>query len=94
MPGTTGIEPHPAEACALVPDPGSCAAAFERYFFNPATRRCEVFIYGGCDGEVPNCLPVTAGWNYLVRLYRPRAEVLRGEWEFPEPVPVDGGAAT
>ncbi|WP_372013836.1 DUF1254 domain-containing protein [Pseudoxanthomonas sp. 10H] len=41
--------------------------------------------FGGCDGKVPNCLPVTPGWNYLVRLYRPRAEILDGTWKFPEP---------
>lgn len=40
--------------------------------------------FGGCDGVVPNCLPVTKGWNYLVRLYRPRAEILDGSWTFPE----------
>jgi len=44
--------------------------------------------FGGCDGKVPNCLPTTAGWNYLVRLYRPRAEILNGKWTFPEAQPV------
>ncbi len=44
--------------------------------------------FGGCDGQVPNCLPTTAGWNYLVRLYRPRAELLSGKWTFPEAQPV------
>jgi len=44
--------------------------------------------FGGCDGKVPNCLPIMAGWNYTVRLYRPRAEVLNGKWKFPEPKPV------
>jgi len=43
--------------------------------------------FGGCDGQVPNCLPITPGWNYLVRLYRPRAEILDGKWKFPEAVP-------
>jgi hypothetical protein len=43
--------------------------------------------FGGCDGQVPNCLPITPGWNYLVRLYRPRAEILNGTWKFPEAVP-------
>lgn len=43
--------------------------------------------FGGCEGSVPNCLPVTPGWNYLVRLYRPRAEILEGEWKFPEATP-------
>jgi hypothetical protein len=43
--------------------------------------------FGGCDGNVPNCLPITKGWNYTVRLYRPRAEILNGKWKFPEPQP-------
>ena len=28
--------------------------------------------FGGCEGGVPNCLPIVKGWNYMVRLYRPR----------------------
>jgi len=45
--------------------------------------------FGGCEGGMPNCLPIMDGWNYMVRLYRPRAEVLDGSWTFPaaEPVP-------
>ena len=38
--------------------------------------------FGGCETDVPNCLPVNPGWNYLVRLYRPRPQVLNGEWSF------------
>jgi hypothetical protein len=44
--------------------------------------------FGGCDGKIPNCLPITKGWNYTVRLYRPRPEILNGKWKFPEPQPV------
>ena len=44
--------------------------------------------FGGCDGKIPNCLPITKGWNYTVRLYRPRPEILSGKWKFPEPQPV------
>ena len=44
--------------------------------------------FGGCDGSVANCLPVTPGWNYLVRLYRPRPQILDGSWTFPEARPV------
>ncbi len=40
--------------------------------------------FGGCDGKIPNCLPTMPGWNYMVRLYRPRAEALKGTWKFPE----------
>jgi hypothetical protein len=43
--------------------------------------------FGGCDGKIPNCLPIMAGWNYTVRLYRPRAEILDGKWTFPEAQP-------
>jgi len=28
------------------------------------------------------------GWNYTVRLYRPRKEILDGTWRFPEAQPV------
>lgn len=44
--------------------------------------------FGGCDGKIANCLPIMKGWNYTVRLYRPRAEILDGTWKFPEPQPV------
>ena len=43
---------------------------------------------GGCDGKVPNCLPTTQGWNYTVRLFLPRREILDGTWTFPEAQPV------
>ena len=41
--------------------------------------------FGGCDGKISNCLPIMKGWNYTVRLYRPREEILDGAWTFPEP---------
>jgi hypothetical protein len=43
--------------------------------------------FGGCDGKVVNCLPIMPGWNYWVRLYRPRAEIVSGTWKFPEAKP-------
>lgn len=50
--------------------------------------------FGGCDGKIPNCLPITKGWNYTVRLYRPRVELLNGKWKFPEPQPVSTVGST
>ena len=44
--------------------------------------------FGGCDGEIPNCLPIMKGWNYTVRLFRPQSEILDGIWIFPEAQPV------
>jgi hypothetical protein len=43
--------------------------------------------FGGCDGKIPNCLPIINGWNYVVRLYRPRADILNGTSKFPEAQP-------
>ena len=45
--------------------------------------------FGGCDGKIPNCLPIMAGWNYMVRLYRPRGQILDGAWKFPEAGPAN-----
>jgi len=44
--------------------------------------------FGGDAGAAPNILPITPGWNYMVRLYRPRSEILEGSWQFPEAMPV------
>ena len=33
-------------------------------------------------------LPITPGWNYAVRLYRPRAQIVNGTWRhFPSQCP-------
>ena len=45
--------------------------------------------FGGCDGRAPNCLPIMQGWNYMVRLYRPRPEIVDGNWRFPEAQPIE-----
>jgi len=39
--------------------------------------------FGGCTNNTANCLPIMKGWNYTVRLYRPRTEILSREWKFP-----------
>jgi hypothetical protein len=43
---------------------------------------------GGCKDKRVNCLPLTEGWNYVVRMYQPRKEILDGKWVFPKPGPV------
>jgi hypothetical protein len=45
--------------------------------------------FGSVASSSPNHLPITPGWNYIVRLYRPRKEVLNGAWKFPEARPVE-----
>ncbi len=61
------------------------------YTFNSITAKKEedgsIIIQFGGDGKASNYLPITKGWNYTVRLYRPRKEILNGTWKFPEPQP-------
>jgi len=59
------------------------------YSVNSVTAKPEpdgsaVVQFGGCDGKTANCLPTPPDWSYMVRLYRPRPEVLTGAWAFPE----------
>jgi len=42
-----------------------------------------VTVHFGGDDDRPNLIPIVDGWNYTVRLYRPRQEVLDGSWTFP-----------
>lgn len=46
-----------------------------------------VTVHFGGDPAQPNYLRIMPGWNYTVRLYRPRAEILDGKWMFPEATP-------
>ena len=46
-----------------------------------------VTVHFGGDPTQPNYLRIMPGWNYTVRLYRPRQEVLDGKWTFPEAKP-------
>jgi hypothetical protein len=45
--------------------------------------------FGGCDDGRVNCIPITPGWNYAIRMYQPRKEILDGSWTFPKIVPVE-----
>ncbi|KAJ7305057.1 hypothetical protein JRQ81_010855 [Phrynocephalus forsythii] len=44
------------DKCNLPLEIGRCKAAFERYYYDTVTRRCEPFIYGGCGGNANNFL--------------------------------------
>jgi hypothetical protein len=66
-------------------------------FFDPAAEQAcslndltgerdadgRITVRFGPDANGPNRLMIGEGWNYLVRLYRPRPEVLDGTWTFP-----------
>lgn len=60
------------------------------YSFNGTTAEpnddgSRTINFGDCDDGRVNCLPIADGWNYVVRLYQPRDEILNGDWAFPKP---------
>jgi hypothetical protein len=65
----------------------------ESYSINNITAKPNVdgsfnIRFGGCAKGTANCLVIPSGWNYVVRLYRPRQEIIDGNWKFPEPRPI------
>jgi hypothetical protein len=65
---------------------------YNAYSFNNVTAKKNkdgsITIHFGGDPMADNFLPIVPGWNYIVRLYRPRQEILDGSWTFPAPEPV------
>ena len=47
-----------------------------------------VTIHFGGDLKTMNYLPIMKCWNYVLRLYRPRPEVMDGTWIVPEAIEV------
>lgn len=45
--------------------------------------------FGDFGPDVPNVIPTPEGWNFLVRLYRPRPEIDDGTWKVPALVRAD-----
>jgi hypothetical protein len=68
----------------LVANPQN-AYSLNNLIAKPADDGSFAIQFGGCDATILNCLPVPSAWNYLVRLYRPKPEILTGAWTFPEP---------
>ena len=45
-------------------------------------------VHFGGDPKSSNYLYIMEGWNYVVRMYQPRKEILDGKWVFPGVKPV------
>ncbi|XP_067847350.1 kunitz-type protease inhibitor 1-like [Heptranchias perlo] len=43
--------PKEKARCVYPPVTGRCRADFSRFYYNPFTKSCERFTYGGCDGN-------------------------------------------
>lgn len=40
--------------CMEPPSVGPCKAAFPRWYYNKSKKKCQEFLYGGCDGNANN----------------------------------------
>ncbi|XP_078124189.1 tissue factor pathway inhibitor 2 [Sander vitreus] len=49
-----GLALSPKGVCLLQVDEGPCRAQIERYHYNTITQKCEIFYYGGCQGNANN----------------------------------------
>ena len=61
---------------------------YEAYSVNNLTAEKSpdgsVTINFGGSPQARNFLPITEGWNYVVRMYRPRLDIVEGRWTFPQ----------
>lgn len=42
------------DVCVLEQDSGPCFGNFPRFYYDPASKNCEQFTYGGCKGNENN----------------------------------------
>ena len=63
----------------------------DAYSYNNVTAKKNadgsITIHFGGDPGAVNHLPITPGWNYVVRMYQPRQEIIDGSWTFPKAQP-------
>lgn len=61
------------------------------YSDRTATRNADgsITLHFGGDPASLYYTPLPAGWNYVIRLYRPRQELLDGRWVFPGVRPIE-----
>lgn len=67
--------------------------ALSAYSFNSITAQRNgdgtVTIHFGGSPQAPNYLPITEGWNYIVRCYLPGWQIIEGNWTPPAPQVVE-----
>jgi hypothetical protein len=61
------------------------------YSYNNVTAKKNadgsITINFGVGPKAINNLPITPGWNYVVRMYQPKQEIINGPWSFPKVQP-------
>lgn len=71
--------------CKLEPQSGSCYGLNERYYFNGETGSCEIFNYGGCQGNGNNFMTI----EDCQSMCSPMKRSIREVSETPQPSPTN-----
>lgn len=53
-----------------------------------ANKDASLVIHFGAGDKAINNLPITSGWNDIVRMYRPNKEVIKQTCPFPQAKPM------
>nr|CAB3262578.1 uncharacterized protein LOC100180559 [Phallusia mammillata] len=68
--------------CLLPKKKGPCKGSLQHFYYNPETDKCQIFVYGGCQGNANNfeeaeeCVSVCGGVPSIV--YPPRNRAASG----------------
>lgn len=64
---------------------------YDAYSYNGVTADKSddgsVTIHFGGEPDQENFLPISEGWNYIFRAYRPQRVLLEGAWQYPQATP-------
>jgi hypothetical protein len=71
-----------------IPQNDSKVYSFNNITAKPDADGSVTIQFGRREKATGNYIPIVPDWNYTVRLYRPRKEILDGTWKFPEAKPV------
>ena len=65
------------------------ASSINNLIATPSKDGSYTIYFGDCKDEKVNCLAIKDGWNFVVRLYRPEADILSSKWKLPKLEKID-----
>ncbi|XP_035302492.1 eppin [Cricetulus griseus] len=68
------------DICSLPKDSGYCMAYFPRWWYNKENSTCELFIYGGCQGNNNNFQTQAICQNTCKKKNLTELELIRNGW--------------
>ena len=69
----------PAVICKLPPETGPCRASMPMWYFDPVSRTCKEFTYGGCNGNENKFSSTQDCVDFCVFIRRSTAEIAKSD---------------